>query len=250
MKTLRLMLVFLFVGATFSEAHKLKDFPDELQISIWENQFFKSTPETIFPLLNEMLHLPEKPWPPRLKQLLIDIHEKYFRGDKERDLPRNSTCGEELSYVNEMALWQKGDVDFLPILLENIGGKTTYAIADFGEPAFKPVLKYLYKDGFPGAQLEGVRALNRMFEKGFPFLKEEHNQKLAQAGLAHALNFHYDGWEFIHTEIVNTLRHIPNGEVETLLLSISRNNRNSYHREVQEQANLVLRLLKTPTTGP
>ena len=248
MRTLRLTIAVLLMSVSIIEAHKLKDFPDELQISIWENRFFKSTPETIFPLLNEMLHLPEKPWPPRLKKLLLNIHRKYFEGDKERDLPGTSMCRDELGYVNEMALWQKGDVDFLPVLLENIGGKTTFAIADFGEPAFKPILKYLYKDGFPGAQLEGVRALNRMFEKDFAFLKEEHNRQLAQAGLAHVLKFHYKGWEFMHTETVNTLQHIPNREVEMLLISVSQNN--TYHQEVRERATFILGLFKTPTIRP
>ena len=249
MKTLRLFLIIFFTGATFVEAHKLKDFPDELQISIWENQFFKSTPETIFPLLEEMLHLPEKPWPPRLKKLLLDINKKYFEGNKERDLPGTSECRDELGYINRMALWQKGDVDFLPILLEHMGGKTTIAIADLGEPAFQHILKFLYKDGFPGAQLEGVRALRRMFEKDFAFLKELHNQQLAQAGLAHVMNpnYQYEGWDFMFIETINTLQYIPSQEVETLLLSVSQNN--SYHHKVQERAISVLRLFRSSLDG-
>ena len=248
MRTLKLTIVVLLTGVSPVEAHKLKDFPDELQVRIWENRFNKSTPETIFPLLNEMLHLPEKPWPPRLRKLLLDIHERYFKGDKERDLPGTGMCRDGLNYVNEMALWQKGDVDFLPILLENIGGKTTFAIADFGEPAFEPILKYLYKDGFPGAQLEGVRALNRMFEKDFAFLKEEHNRQLARAGLAHVLKFHYDGWEFMHTETINALQHVPIREVEMLLISVSRDD--TYHQEVRERATIILGLFKTSAKKP
>ena len=248
MRTLKLTIAVLLMGVSFVDAHKLKDFPDELQISIWENRFNKSTPETIFPLLDELLHLPEKPWPPRLKKLLLDIHERYFKGDKERDLPGTGMCRDELNYVHEMALWQKGDVDFLPILLENIGGKTTFAIADFGEPAFEPILKYLYKDGFPGAQLEGVRVLKRMFEKNFPFLKEEPNRRLAQKGLAHVLKFHYEGWEFMHTETIDTLQHIRNREVETLLISVSQND--TYHQEVRERATFILGLFKTSAIDP
>ena len=243
-----LVVVSILVSVASLDAHKMKEFPDELQVSMWEDRFFKSTPETIFALLDEMLHLPEKPFPPRLKKLLLDIHYKYFEGDKERDLPGISECRDELGYLNRMALWQKNDVDFLPVLLEHLGGKTTFAIADLGEPAFKPILKYLYKDGFPGAQLEGVRAINRMLEKDFAFLKETHNRQLIQSGLAHVLNSHYTDWEFMHIEAINTLRYIPSSEVETLLLSVSQSN--SYHQEVRQRAIRVLESLGTPPAGP
>ena len=224
---LSILLILLFTSPLFgSDASYLRPdgtrgpervFPNELRISLWENQFYKSTPETIQKFVNQLYILPRQPWPERLKVILLSVVDKYYKDGKYNSLVKRG-CGEDLGMVIEMISWQD-DARFIPHLLEWIGAKTSDSLARIGEPAFLPVVRLLERDGWPAHQAGAARALELMFEQEYAFLQKPANQIMIRQRL---LKLAKQDDYLIRTRAVDALKYVGDQMVIDFLTILSR----------------------------
>ncbi len=228
MKTL-IVLLSIIVGSAGADRYLQPDgtrgpkrtFPNELTISLWENHYYKSTPENYHKVVNQLRVLPHEPWPERLKVLLLDMINKHHINGKYRQLPKLGGCGEAYMVVTDMAAYQ-ADVRFVPFLMEYLGmGGLTIpkSLAQIGKPAFQPVLKALYRNDLefrPGA---AAKTIDLMFEHNWPFLQDEVNQYLIRQGLLHVIG--QEPYYFVKGQAVEALRHVGDKTVVELLTAMS-----------------------------
>ncbi len=148
----------------------------ELDLALWENRLFKSTPRSVDKIVWEMYQrLPkEQEWPERAKVLLLDIINKHYANGKDREICCEDPTFEWIIDPVQLAAFQD-DVRFLPYLLENIGGNNyvIVGLARLGEVALPGIIKRMYVKGFPGRQFKAVRTLQRMQKQNAPYLKRK-----------------------------------------------------------------------------
>lgn len=212
----------------------------DLDLALWENRLFKSTPRSADLIVSEMYHkLPrEQPWPERAKVLLLDIINKHYANGKYREL-----CCEDPNYEwsydpAQMAAFQD-DIRFLPYLVETFGSRSTViGLARLGEPALPYILNKITAIGWEGQQTAAMRALNLMADNKAEFLEKGHNPELIKQALVLAAQ---KGGEHSTGSAVKMLGKWGDSSVIPMLRTISLNH---VHTEVRASALEVIQVLR------
>lgn len=197
-------------------------YPDALQISIWENQLYKGDGAAMLKVLDELYRLPREPWPEEVKQLFLDLVNKYYIGDKRLQWRSAATiahdkCGEHHAAMIEMASWQV-DVRFVPILVENIGPLANRGLIKIGEPALLPTIRAL-QHPWPIKQLGAVEMLDLFLKDNPAFATNPLYRRQMIQGLFVVL----DGKdEFVVAEAISALKYIKDDEVISRLNTFSK----------------------------
>ena len=241
MKTLLLSITIL-LGSVNAQTQTRK-FPNDLEISLWENRFYKSTPENIRDLVyGEFYSLPQNTvWPERLQKLVLEVYKKYYTRENYKKLPPEGECaGDDQVYIMRVIEWQKNPL-FLPALMEDFttGLGVTDALVAIGEPAFQPVIDKLNQGGQSYVQQyiqwRAIKTIEVMFEQDLLFLQRRENQALIRQGL---INVAEQKDHFGNITAVIALQHVSNAPVITLLNSIKIDP--GYKNTVREEASRSL----------